>query len=130
MGRAPFARSIAAGRGDLAVLGAALDRLPPSPDTALLLSAQEAKAQLRGIVEGFCFRRLRNQDGKGAPRRLLIKSPPGLVDETGYPPGRPLPPAANRARAAARSLPEPQKPRKVSNRGMSIVAPSETLFDC
>jgi hypothetical protein len=78
LGRAPFARSIATGRGDLAVLGAVLDTLPPSPDTALLLSAQEAKAQLRGIVEGFCFRRLRNEDGKGAPRRLLIKSPPGL----------------------------------------------------
>ena len=44
-----------------------MDTLPPSPDTALLLSAQEAKAQLRGIVEGFCFRRLRNEDGKGPP---------------------------------------------------------------
>ena len=36
---------------------------PPSPDTELL-SAEEAKARLREIVEGFFFRRLTTEDGK------------------------------------------------------------------
>jgi hypothetical protein len=51
-----------------------LDALSPTPSTALL-SAQEAKDRLREIVEGFFFRRLRNNDGKRI-ERLLLKSPP------------------------------------------------------
>jgi hypothetical protein len=47
---------------------------PPSPD---LLSAQEAKEKLRELIEGFCFRRLKGEDGKHI-RRLLVKTPPGL----------------------------------------------------
>jgi hypothetical protein len=42
-----------------------------------LLSAEEAKARLREIVEGFFFRRLKGEDGKHI-RRLLVRSPPGL----------------------------------------------------
>jgi hypothetical protein len=53
-----------------------LDALSPTPSTALL-SAQEAKDRLREIVEGFFFRRLRNENGKRI-ERLLVKSPPGL----------------------------------------------------
>jgi hypothetical protein len=56
--------------------GVVLDASPPAPST-VLLSAQEAKEQLREIVEGFFFRRLRTEDGKRI-RRLLVKSPPGL----------------------------------------------------
>ena len=50
--------------------------MPPTPSTTLL-SAQEAKKQLREIVEGFFFRRLRAEDGKPT-QHLLVKSPPGL----------------------------------------------------
>jgi hypothetical protein len=53
-----------------------LDTLPPTPSTALL-SAGDAKKELRDIVEGFFFRRLTGEDGKRV-RRLLVKSPPGL----------------------------------------------------
>src|SRR6202043_3520387 len=56
--------------------GAALDTLPPTLSPALL-SAEEAKKELRDIVEGFFFRRLRTEDGKRIGR-LLVKSPPGL----------------------------------------------------
>ena len=59
---------------------ASLDTFPPSPD-AELLSAEEAKARLREIVEGFFFRRLTTEDGK-AIRRLVVKSPPGLGETT------------------------------------------------
>jgi hypothetical protein len=52
-----------------------LDTIEPIPSTTLL-SAQEAKERLREIVEGFFFRRLR-EDGK-AIQHLLVKSPPGL----------------------------------------------------
>jgi hypothetical protein len=61
---------------ELAILGAVLDTLPPSPSTALL-SAQKASERLREIVEGFFFRRLRAEDGK-AIRRLQVKCPPRL----------------------------------------------------
>jgi hypothetical protein len=54
---------------------AVLDALQPTPSTALL-SAGEAKKELREIVEGFFFRRL-TTDGKPI-RHLLVKSPPGL----------------------------------------------------
>jgi hypothetical protein len=40
---------------------AALDTFEPIPSTTLLL-AQEAKERLRGIVEGFFFRRLKGED--------------------------------------------------------------------
>jgi hypothetical protein len=53
-----------------------LDALSPTHSTALL-SAQEAKDRLREIVEGFFFRRLKNNAGKRV-KRLLVKSPPGL----------------------------------------------------
>ena len=53
-----------------------MDTLEPPP-TPVLLSAEEAKARLREIVEGFFFRRLKGEDGKHI-RRLLVKSPPGL----------------------------------------------------
>jgi hypothetical protein len=42
-----------------------------------VLSAEKAKTQLRAIIEGFFFRRLKGEDGKHI-RRLLVKSPPGL----------------------------------------------------
>ena len=62
---------------------AALDRLPPNPSTALL-SAQEAKDRLRGIVEDFFFRRLRTEAGKRI-RRLLGKTPSSLGrDQSGF----------------------------------------------
>src|ERR1700731_3720482 len=54
----------------------ALDTLEPTLAIPLL-SAQEAKDRLREIVEGFFFRRLRGEGGKGGGR-LLVKSPPGL----------------------------------------------------
>ena len=38
-----------------------MDTLEPSPSTALL-SAGEAKKELREIVEGFFFRRLKGED--------------------------------------------------------------------
>jgi hypothetical protein len=57
-----------------------LDSFPPSPD-ADLLSAEDAGARLREIVEGFFFRRLRTEDGKRVGR-LLLKSPPGLGKTT------------------------------------------------
>jgi hypothetical protein len=53
-----------------------LDTQEPPPTTDPL-SAEEAKARLREIVEGFFFRRLKGEDGKHI-RRLLVKSPPGL----------------------------------------------------
>jgi len=44
--------------------------------------AHEAKERLREIVEGFFFRKFRNEDGKPT-RRLLVKSRPGAgEDET------------------------------------------------
>jgi hypothetical protein len=52
-----------------------LDTLEPPP--TVLLSAEEATARLREIVEGFFFRRLKGEDGKHI-WRLLVKSPPGL----------------------------------------------------
>lgn len=50
--------------------------MPPTSST-ILLSAQEAREQLRAIIEGFFFRRLTTEDGKRI-QRLLVKSPPGL----------------------------------------------------
>ena len=50
--------------------------MEPPPSTALL-SAEDAKARLREIVEGFFFRRLRAGDARRVGR-LLVKSPPGL----------------------------------------------------
>ena len=50
--------------------------MPSSPSTDLL-SAEEAKARLRDIVEGFFFRRRGGQD-RPPPRQLLVRSPPGL----------------------------------------------------
>jgi len=46
--------------------------LEPVP-TPALLSAEQAKARLREIVEGFFFRRLKGEDGKHI-RCLLIKA--------------------------------------------------------
>src|SRR5262249_33455211 len=46
-----------------------------------LLSAEEAKARLREIVEGFFFRR-RDEEGQLPPRHLLVRSPPGLGKTT------------------------------------------------
>ena len=54
-----------------------MDTLEPFPNTALL-SAQEAKARLREIVERFFFRRRRNDQVQPSARDLLIRSPPGL----------------------------------------------------
>jgi hypothetical protein len=59
---------------------AALDTLPPTP-SATLFSAEDVTQRLREIVEGFFFRRLSGEDGKGI-RRLLVKSPPGLTTST------------------------------------------------
>jgi hypothetical protein len=50
-----------------------LDTFPPSPD-AELLSAEEAKARLREIVEGFSFRRFTTEDGKGSAQGVIISS--------------------------------------------------------
>ena len=60
----------------LAILGPVLDTLPPNPGPALL-SAEEAKEQLRQIVEGFFFRHRVGQ-GQRPERQLLVRSPPGL----------------------------------------------------
>ena len=49
-----------------------MDTLEPPP-TSVLLSADQAKARLREIIEGFFFRRLKGEDGKHI-RRLLVKS--------------------------------------------------------
>jgi len=82
--------------------------VPPTSSTTLL-SAQEAKEQLRAIVEGFFFRRLRAEDGKPT-QHLLVKSPPGLGgDKRGYPLGHPLSPAVNRPHAADKAAQERQK---------------------
>ena len=54
---------------------AALDTLELPP--TVLLSAGEAKARLREIVEGFFFRH-RDDQGQVPARQLLVRSPPGL----------------------------------------------------
>src|SRR5690242_2669803 len=78
--RVPGPAPMAIGRRDFGVTPAmpwpALDILEPPPSTALL-SAEDAKAQLREIVEGFFFRR-RNEQGMPPGRHLLVRSPPGL----------------------------------------------------
>jgi hypothetical protein len=43
-----------------------------------LLSADEAKAQLRDMIEQFFFRKLVLKEGSPPVRQLLVKSPPGL----------------------------------------------------
>jgi Effector Associated Constant Component 1 len=48
-----------------------LDTFEPPPSTALL-SAEDAKARLRDIVEGFFFRR-RNEQGQPPGRHLLVR---------------------------------------------------------
>src|SRR5262249_46700306 len=58
----------------------ALDTLEPNP-IPVLLSAEDAKARLREVVEGFFFRR-RDEEGRLPARHLLVRSPPGLGKTT------------------------------------------------
>jgi hypothetical protein len=53
-----------------------LDVLQQTPSSTLL-SPEEAKERLREIVEGFFFRR-RKEEGAVPARHLLVRSPPGL----------------------------------------------------
>src|SRR5690349_2672553 len=62
------------------LLPLALDTLEPNPIPALL-SAEEARARLREVVEGFFFRR-RDEQGQLPTRHLLVRSPPGLGKTT------------------------------------------------
>ena len=53
-----------------------MDTLEP-PTTTVLFSAEQARARLREIVEGFFFRRPDSR-GQVPARQLLVRSPPGL----------------------------------------------------
>jgi hypothetical protein len=95
--------------GMLAIPNALLDASSRTPSPALL-SADEAKTRLREIVEGFFFRRFKGEDGKQM-RRLLAKSPPGLLLSSARP-------AANQPYTAGKTALRSAETLGTSHRGM------------